>query len=112
MAAGDVSCSSCGHKYPPAWAQMSSRPPCPACGATALTYQMAIVAEVSVAHSVGFRITPPGHKRDSARRWRETDSELADLEKGWPDQPNAEAVFAAQRRLHHIFIELWSLVET
>lgn len=55
-------------------------------------------------------VGPSEHSRTSARRWAEAASELTSLEQPLPDAKQ-ETIFDAQRRLHHVLIDLWALRE-
>jgi hypothetical protein len=65
---------------------------------------------VDIASSLTIAQGPADHERDAVRRWRDTATELTELEKPLPDV-HRDTLFEAQRRLHHVFIELWALRE-
>lgn len=106
-----VSCAACGHPMDPAMAHDTDRGSCPECGSTGIAIAIGIAEEINIAGSMRVGQGPGDYERDALRRWREADAEVAILEQPLPDR-STETVIDAQRRLHAVFIDLWSLRET
>jgi hypothetical protein len=107
-----TTCSACGHEFPLGSEQVVDRPPCDACGHRGVTIQLGIASELNIASSFSLGVGPGHHDRDSAGRWRETVDEVSRLEQSLPEQPDNSYLLDAQRRLYHVFIELWALRES
>ena len=105
-----VSCSKCGHEFPVGYATRSDREPCPDCGGQGLSVEIHAADELNVAMEVSIGVGPSEHDRTSARRWAEAAAELASLEQPLPDAEH-KTIFDAQRRLHHVLVDLWALRE-
>lgn len=105
-----ATCSDCGHEFPNGYAARTEREPCPDCGSRGLAIEIHVADEVDVAMAMSVGIGPTAHDRTSARRWSEAAAELVLLERPLPNTEPA-TLFDAQRRLHHILIDLWALRE-
>lgn len=105
-----VSCSNCGHEFPPGYAAQADRVPCPDCGGQGLSVELHVADEINVAMEVSIGVGPSQHLRMPARRWAVAAAELASLEHPLRDAEH-DTLFEAQRRLHHVFIDLWALRE-
>ena len=106
-----VSCGSCGSPMDPIVATDSKRGPCAKCGGIGIAIAIGIAEEIDIASELEVGYGPADHERDAARRWRDADAEVRALEQPLTND-DRDAIHDAQRRLHAVFVDLWSLRET
>jgi hypothetical protein len=87
------------------------RSPCRQCEVTGIALAIEAAEEISMAQEAVVGMGPTDYERTAARRWREADAELQALEQPLADA-EGDTVLNAQRRLHALFVELWSLRES
>jgi hypothetical protein len=100
-----VYCSACGYALP-----SGVRSPCPLCGGEATTTEVRIEETLIVTDDMGGESGPTEVGRSAARRWSESAAEVSRLEQPLPDATSSTAE-EWQTRLHHVFVDLWSLRE-
>jgi hypothetical protein len=84
---------------------------CAKCGGTGIAIAIGIAEEIDIASELEVGYGPGDHERDAARRWRDADAEVRALEQPLTND-DRDAILDAQRRLHAVFVDLWSLRET
>lgn len=105
-----VACSDCGHEFSNGYAAGTEREPCPDCGSRGLAIEIHVTDELNVTTGMSVGVGPSVHDRTPARRWSEAAAGLALLEQPLPNAQEA-TLLDAQRRLHHVLIDLWALRE-
>ncbi len=106
--AADARCSQCGTARPDV-ATSQTRPPCPVCGTTALTFsRSALEVLPPTTDSLTARLIPGDGSRGWRRRWTEVLRELDRLE-----QPrtglSGDAIHAAREEFHSFFLQTYHL---
>jgi hypothetical protein len=107
--ADSVRCSGCG-RFRPAWLEgRAERPPCPHCGATALTLAVSVQMTVTTAFSVRSSLQPGDQGQDWRRRWDDIQIEAAELFVPLTMGMSGPSIQAARRRVQSFYVEAYHL---
>lgn len=105
----EVVCSSCGADRPPELATTSERPPCPHCGGTALTFNVAIEESVSVTAHCSSELVPGNQARDWKQRWKVLQEDLQVISSPCTEVMSSDSIHSAMQRLCSYFIHAYHL---
>lgn len=104
-----ITCSICGASRAPELSATLERPPCPKCGATALTFGVSIEESISVSVQCLTELIPGNQARDWKQRWRQAQKDLQSVTSPSAETMSRESIHAWLQQLFSFFIHAYHL---